>query len=312
MPERLHGIRHVAVILDRKPPPHARHSQRGFLPQGPMDQIEIVDAVIRDLAAAVVEEPTELIKPAIPIVRHLPRRPQPCFPVHAGRGRAVGRIADALGPFVLNMEGAHSRDLAQSATADILRHLAKHGRRAPVQTRLTNPLIPLYRLNHRPPLGDAQRDRLLDIYIFPGLAGMDGLQRMPVIGRGDDHRIHVLQFKQLAVVFESFRAGANLPGGKIKIRLVDVANGHDFRIALLQEGVQHLVAAVAHANEAQPHTVVGAKYAEGRKGRRRADRGKGPGKLPAGDWFHKSRVRHSLRLMVGADGNHSIRKNTIS
>ena len=182
---------------------------------------------------------------------------------------------------------AHARNLAQPAAAHKLRHLAAHGRGAAMQPGLANPPVPLHRLDHRAPFRDAQRGGLLDIDILPGLAGVDGLQGVPVVGRGDDHGVHVLQLEELAVVLEPLGVGADLLRGKVEVGLVDVADGDDLSVALLEKGVQHLVAAVAHADEAEAHAVVGAEDAEGRKRGGGADGCKGPGEFAAGDWFHR-------------------------
>ena len=45
-----------------------------------------------------------------------------------------------------------------------------------------------------------QRQRLLDVDVLAGVGRVDGDLRVPVIGRGDQHRIEVLLLEQLAVV----------------------------------------------------------------------------------------------------------------
>src|ERR1039458_5826923 len=94
-----------------------------------------MDAHVGYLAAAVVEEPAELIEAAVAVIWHLRRGAHPGFPIKARRRRTVGRFADALGPLVLDMEGAHAGDLAQPAAAHELRHLSAHGRGAAMQAR---------------------------------------------------------------------------------------------------------------------------------------------------------------------------------
>ncbi len=156
-----------------------------------------------------------------------------------------------------------------------------------MQAGLANPPMALDRLDHRAPFGDAQRDRLLDIDILARLAGVDGLQGVPVVGCGDDDGVHVLEFEQLAVVLEPLGAGADLLRREVEVGLVDVADGDDLGVGLLEEAVEHLVAAVAQADEAEADAVIGAEDAEGREGRGGADGGEGAGEFPAGDGFHR-------------------------
>ncbi len=81
MPERLHRVRDLAVVLDGEPAAHGRDGQRGVLPEGPVNHVEVMNAHVGDLAAAVVEEPAELVEAAVAVVGHLAGRPQPGFPV---------------------------------------------------------------------------------------------------------------------------------------------------------------------------------------------------------------------------------------
>src|SRR5262249_5936416 len=89
-----------------------------------------------------------------------------------------------------------------------------------------------------------------------------------------------------AVVAELTRVAASLAGGEIDVALPDVADGHHLRVAVGQEGVEHLVAAVAQADEAQADALVGAKDAG--RGQGRADTGRGGGlrELTAGEVWH--------------------------
>ena len=77
---------------------------------------------------------------------------------------------------------------------------------------------------------------------------MDGLQGMPVVRCGDDHRVHVLQVEELSVILKLLGTRADLLRREVEVRLVDVTNGNDLRVALLEEGVQHLIAAVAQTD----------------------------------------------------------------
>ena len=54
------------------------------------------------------------------------------------------------------------------------------------------------RLDHRPAFADRVADRLLDVDVGPGLHRGDRLQRVPVVGRGDDDDLGLLLVEQLA------------------------------------------------------------------------------------------------------------------
>src|SRR5262249_58791516 len=109
------------------------------------------------------------------------------LPSEIGGRRVVRRFADAFGPFVLDVEGAQGGDLADAAATNDLDGLAAVIRRTPLQADLHYALIPLSRLDHPAAFGDRERKRLLDINILARLTGVNHLQRMPVVGRGDDH-----------------------------------------------------------------------------------------------------------------------------
>jgi hypothetical protein len=61
---------------------------------------------------------------------------------------------------------------------------------------------------------DGQAERLLDVDVLAGAAGIDELQRVPVVRRGDDDSIHVLLFEELAksvwtVAYQTFCRAAS-------------------------------------------------------------------------------------------------------
>ena len=64
---------------------------------------------------------------------------------------------------------------------------------------------------------DAVGQRLLAIDVLAGLAGQDGDDRVPVVGRGDDDRVDVLAIEDLAEVAVGLGRPAGLataPGGR--------------------------------------------------------------------------------------------------
>ena len=125
--------------------------------------------------------------------------------------------------------------------------------------------------HHGPSLADSQGERLLGIDVLAGLAGVDARQGVPVVGRGDNHGVHLPRFQHLAVfvIAPAFQLGRDFigPGS------VDIADGHD--PAFLGQAHQ-LLAAASHADIADADAIVGAgparggQYARRNQQRRRA------------------------------------------
>ena len=72
---------------------------------------------------------------------------------------------------------------------------------APVGAHLYDALGALGRFHHFAAFDDGQAERLLDIDILTGVAGIDEHRGMPVVGRGDDHGVDVFVFEELLVLF---------------------------------------------------------------------------------------------------------------
>ena len=105
---------------------------------------------------------------------------------------------------------------------------------------------------------DFQRQRFFHVHVFARVESVDGDGRVPVVGNGDQHRIHVLQSQQLAVVGEAPGVGRVLFGA-VDLRAVNVAQGHDIGVARLNELPHVAAAAFAAADQAELHPVVGAE-----------------------------------------------------
>ena len=102
---------------------------------------------------------------------------------------------------------------------------------------------------------DGARQRLFDIDVLAGVERVDGHLRVPVVGRGDQHHVHLLHFQQRAMVFEILGVGRFL-AGLVDLRAVDVADRDHVGFGLLE--ILHVVAAaIAAADHAQLDAVVG-------------------------------------------------------
>ena len=81
---------------------------------------------------------------------------------------------------------------------------------------------------------------------------MDHLQGMPMVRRGDHHRVDDLSVKQFAIILELLWTRADFLGGEVEIGLPQIADRHHVRILLREKSVENLIAAVADADK--PHT----------------------------------------------------------
>ena len=73
-------------------------------------------------------------------------------------------------------------------------------RAAPLRADLHDALVLARRGEHRLAFDDVDADRLLDVDVGPGLDGRDHRQRVPVVGRADQHDVEVLLLEHLAIV----------------------------------------------------------------------------------------------------------------
>src|SRR5262249_4798902 len=110
---------------------------------------------------------------------------------------------------------------------------------------------------------------------FAGLAGGDGLDRVPVIGRGDNHSIDFFRIDQLAEVAERGGSAFQLLRSAIQGGLIDVADRSHLDVVELQECVENLGAAVGDADETEANFFIGPVDANGRRGGQGQGRGSG-------------------------------------
>jgi hypothetical protein len=95
---------------------------------------------------------------------------------------------------------------------------------------LYDTVVLLRRRDDLPPFPDVVRERLLDINVFARLTRPDGSQRVPVVGRGHDHRVHVLVVEQAADIGAGCDRAARLLhdlDAVVQNRLVRIAQRSD-------------------------------------------------------------------------------------
>src|SRR5262245_65329978 len=110
---------------------------------------------------------------------------------------------------------------------------------------------------------------------------------MPVIGRGDDDRVDLLDLKQSAEIFMRRDLDLTGRGCPAQIRLVNVADGDRRDIRVLQKDRPDLHSTVAGADDSDVDAIVRAQNphsAQGRSGGRRNSRS---GEISSAYLFHR-------------------------
>ena len=133
--------------------------------------------------------------------------------------------------------------------------------RPPVGPHLHHTLRALGGLHHVPAFGNRQTERLLDIHVLTGVAGVDEHGRVPVVGRSDDHRVDLFVRQQLLVLFIFLRSGARLLDGKLHVVVAQIADGGGDLVAVFEESVVDLIATIAESDVTHPDPVIGSQNA---------------------------------------------------
>jgi hypothetical protein len=137
--------------------------------------------------------------------------------------------------------------------------------RAVVEAHLHAHVVPALRLDHLPPFPDVVGRRLLDVDVLAGLAGQDGGQRVPVVGRDDRHGVDGLVVEHTVQVPLRAWCHARLlldeAHAACEQALVGVAERPHLHVVAVLQGtpvVQVHGALVADANHGDVDAVVGA------------------------------------------------------
>ncbi len=93
----------------------------------------------------------------------------------------------------------HLVDLAELPRPDDLAGLDEVRHAPLLRADLHDALVLVLGLDDRRALGQIVRQRLLDVDVLAGRAGVDGHRHVPVVGRADQHGVDVLAVEQLVV-----------------------------------------------------------------------------------------------------------------
>src|SRR5262249_13003728 len=143
------------------------------LAQAPAGLVHLVDALVAQVAVAVIPLPVPVVVEALAHQRLHRRRPAPQVVVDRGRDRLfAGHLADAAARLVA--EAARHLDLAELAGVQKLHRLAQAGAAAALRAGLADTVVPAGRLDDPPALADVVADWLLDVDVFAVLQRPDG------------------------------------------------------------------------------------------------------------------------------------------
>src|SRR5262245_5796616 len=124
------------------------------------------------------------------------------------------------------------------------------------------------RLNHLAPFVYGAGDGLLDVNVLARLTGHHGLQRMPVVGRGDDHRVNVLAVEhstKIPVCINAFEFGVF--DRKVYVRLEDVAERDNLRVRISQKRLHHAAPLPSRTDHSDANAIIRAQDVRARRSR---------------------------------------------
>ena len=127
--------------------------------------------------------------------------------------------------------------------------------RAVLGAHLDDAVVAPRGLDHLPALVDRAAQRLLAVHVLAGLAGHDRDRGVPVVGRGDQHRVDVLAVQDAAeVLVDVALPDPLLRGGRVL--LVHVAHRGDACSGVVVDA-QQAHAASAAADQRRHHPLAG-------------------------------------------------------
>jgi hypothetical protein len=210
------------------------------------------------------------------IKRAFGRRAEPLVVIEAGGRFGIGRIAHVgVRAFQApTIPGTHEADLAKLAGFNAVYGLDPGWAAALLGAELHHPVVFPRRLHHDPAFPDVVTERFFHINILASLAGLDGGNGVPMIGRGNYDRIHVFEFEQLAVILEDpeFRQGLL---GTVELLLRGVGAGDHAHVVHFHELFKMIKTASTQADEAEPDFFIGAQHLEGGRGGERGAESQG-------------------------------------
>ena len=222
-----------------------------------------MNPIVGEFAVAEIPEPVPVVVDQIAVERLHRSGSDPKVPVQRGGRRFRLLEAQRLAELVVN--APRHIDVADYALVQRLDRAPEIAVRAPLGTALHQAVVLLGSRNHLAAFEKIVADRLFHVHVFPGLARPDGGQCVPVIARGDGHRVDTLVIQHAPqVLFEGrLLAGEllELRAALLQLGLVGIAKSGDLHTRDLGGQFQVIAAASAQPKDGDPDAVIGARPA---------------------------------------------------
>ena len=279
------------------------HAARIFLVRPQHHLIEPVNAPVAELAVAVIEELPPAAGMQLGVEGPQRRGAAPQVPVHVVRRLAVG-----LGQFAATAvmhEAPHHPDLAHMSVAQKFHRRNMMRPDAPVQADLHGAPGGARGGDHRAALVHRVTGGFFHEHMRAGFHGINALERVPMVGRRDDHHVGLFLRQQLAVI--AIRLGlvagqiGHLLGGDLERVAIDIRERDDFRAPAGHRFLENIFAPPTRADERGAQffsRLGGAHQRRGAEGE--AGGGGGMQKLAAAG-FHGSSMGGSISCSVLRD-----------
>ena len=193
-------------------------------------------AIVQRFACAPNPEPVPVIRLHIIFVRHARRRPLPQIPIELRRHRHFFPNTNRLA--YVHIPGLCKVSPADRAAMNLVDNLNGVRRRPLLCAHLHQLSIFLLHRHEQRSFGRVMAARLFDIHVLTCLHARNGHRRMPMIGRRNRDRVHVLQLQDAAKVLLRRRSIAHFGlyrAGKLAQDVaVHIANMRDACLILVR------------------------------------------------------------------------------
>ena len=226
-------------------------------------------APIGHAAAGIVAERTptrpvdgEAAAATLRVVRGPGSRAEPHIPVDLLThlfGRQVAKLRQRIDVDVDRFDAA---ELAGPGRIDIFAIVAEHALAAAGKHAAITP----GRGNHPRAFTQRERFRLLAVHVLAAAAGLDGNDRMPMVGRGNVHRVDVGASQQFAEIVVDLAVAVLIVTIDVGLGLLahffaNIAQGHVLHVFAIQKGALIAAALIADADAGHHNPIAGRRTA---------------------------------------------------
>ncbi len=256
------GVGRLLVVLEHEVPADGRNLVRKLDSQPPARHVEFVDALVADVSVPGIPNPMPVVMEAVLGEGLHGGGACPEVVVDPRGHRFLVGVSDGVPPFVA--KPARKVDVSNQAVPHLLHSFDNRLAGAAVRAVLHNPVVLLDGAQQLPAFPPVVGERLFDVDVFARLAAPDGLQRMPVVGRGNGNRVNGFVLEQLAQVDEPRRPLdphlLDFRQALVQDVLIHVAEGGQFHVLHVAVLLDVRPALPVQANHRNAHAIIGAKH----------------------------------------------------